>query len=307
MNILVTGGAGFIASHIVNAYIKDGHNVVVIDNLSSGRKEHLDARAIFYHMDIQDDRMEEILKTEKIEVINHHAAQMSVQASLKDPIFDANSNIIGTLLLIQKAVKLRIKKFIFASTGGALYENLDMYPVKEEHSCKPDSPYGISKMCVEHYLRFFEENSDLEPLIFRYSNIYGPRQNPHGEAGVVAIFCNRLKNDQPLVINGDGEQTRDFLFIEDVVKANLIGLSPDCSGTFNIGTGKELSINSITDALIQLSEKDVIPKHGPEKQGEQKRSAIDAVKFQNKFNWKVESSLEEGLLKTLEYFSDDKI
>ena len=306
MNILVTGGAGFIASHIVNAYIKEGHQVVVVDDLSTGKRENIDPKAIFYDMDIRDDRVEEILESKKIDVINHHAAQMSVQVSVKDPVSDANSNIIGTLLLIQKAVKLRIKRFIFASTGGALYENLGTYPVNEEHSCKPDSPYGISKMSVEHYLGYFEDNLQLEPLIFRYSNIFGPRQNPDGEAGVIAIFCNKLKNEELLVINGDGEQTRDFLFIDDVVKANLIGLSPNCSGTYNIGTGKEISVNSMTDALIRLSEKDVIPQYGPEKTGEQKRSAIDAVKFQNKFNWKAESSLEEGLLKTLEYFSDDK-
>jgi UDP-glucose 4-epimerase len=306
MNILVTGGAGFIGSHIVNAYIQNGHHVVVIDDLSTGQKKYVDPKAIFYHMDIRDEKVEEVLKTEKIEVINHHAAQMSVQASVKDPIFDANSNIIGTLLLIQKAVKLRIKKFIFSSTGGALYENLGVYPVKEEHSCRPDSPYGISKMCVENYLGYFKENLELEPLIFRYSNIFGPRQNPHGEAGVVAIFSNKLKNEEPLVINGDGEQTRDFLFIEDVVKANLIGLSPDCSGTYNIGTGQEVTINSMTNSLIQLSEKKVTPQHGPEKPGEQKRSAIDANKFQSKFNWRAESSLEDGLLKTLKYFSDEK-
>ncbi|MGV7220197.1 MAG: NAD-dependent epimerase/dehydratase family protein [Nitrospinales bacterium] len=306
MNILVTGGAGFIASHIVNSYIQNGHHVVVIDDLSTGQRQHLDPKAIFYEMDIRDDKIEEILKTEKIELINHHAAQMSVQASVKDPVFDANSNIIGTLLLIQKAVELRIKKFIFASTGGALYENLGLYPSMEEHSCKPDSPYGISKMCVENYLDYYRENSELEPLIFRYSNIFGPRQNPLGEAGVVAIFCNGLKNEDPLVINGDGDQTRDFLFIEDVVKANLIGLSPDCSGTYNIGTGKEVTINSITDSLIKLSGRDVIPQHGPKKSGEQRRSVIDSKKFQNKYNWRVESSLEDGLQKTLKYFSDDK-
>jgi UDP-glucose 4-epimerase len=302
MNILVTGGAGFIASHIVNAYIQNGHHVVVIDDLSTGQKQNVDPKAIFYEMDIGDDKVEEILKTEKIDVINHHAAQMSVQASVKDPVFDANSNIIGTLLLIKKAVELRIKKFIFSSTGGALYENLGLYPSKEEHSCKPDSPYGISKVCVENYLGYFKNNSELEPLIFRYSNIFGPRQNPHGEAGVVAIFCNSLKNEEPLIINGDGEQTRDFLFVDDVVKANLIGLSPDCTGTFNIGTGKEISINSITNSLIKLSGKDVIPQHGPEKQGEQRRSAIDAGKFQSEYGWNANSSLEDGLQKTLNYF-----
>jgi len=307
LNVLVTGGAGFIASHIVKAYIKEGHRVTVLDDLSTGKREFVDPNAIFYQMDVRADEVEEILVKEKIDVISHHAAQMSVQISVKDPVTDANSNIIGTLLLIQKAVKLRIRKFIFASTGGALYGEQDFFPAHEEHPCKPVSPYGISKMCVEHYLRFFVANSDLEPLIFRYSNIFGPRQNPHGEAGVVAIFCHRLNQGKPPIINGSGEQTRDYLFIDDLVQANLIALSPDCSGTYNLGTGREVSVNTLTKTLIQKSGNDINPQYGPERSGEQMRSVIDANKFRKRFGWKIKCSLEQGLIKTLKYFSDEKI
>ncbi len=306
MNILVTGGAGFIASHIVNAYIKAGHRVAVLDDLSTGKREFVDPEATFYHMDVGADAVEEILEKEKINVISHHAAQMSVQVSVKNPVADANSNIIGTLQLIQKAVKFQINKFIFASTGGALYGEQDFFPANEELPCEPESPYGISKMCVEHYLRYFSKNSDLQPLIFRYSNIFGPRQNPHGEAGVIGIFCHRLNQGKPPVINGSGEQTRDYLYIDDLVRANLIALSPDCSGTYNLGTGREISVNELTKSLIRLSGSDIKPQFGPEKTGEQKRSVLDADKFRKKFQWKPECSFEEGLKKTMGYFSSEK-
>ena len=306
MNILVTGGAGFIGSHIADAYIRAGHRVVVLDDLSTGKIEFVDPKAAFYQMDVGADEVAEILEKEEVDVINHHAAQISVQASVKDPVADANANIIGTLQLIQKAVKFGVSKFIFASTGGALYGEQDFFPATEESRCEPESPYGISKMCVEHYLRFFAANSGLQPLIFRYSNVFGPRQNPHGEAGVIAIFCHRLNRGKPPVINGSGEQTRDYLFIEDLVRANLIALAPGCSGTYNLGTGREISVNALAKTLIHQSGVDIKPQFGPEKPGEQKRSVLDSGKFQKKFGWKPEFSFEEGLVKTVRYFSGEK-
>lgn len=306
MNILVTGGAGFIASHIVNAYIKEGHRVAVVDDLSFGKQEFVDPKAAFYHMDIRDEKIAEILERENIEVINHHAAQVSVQTSVKDPVADANINIISTLQLIQKAVDFGVKKFIFASTGGAIYGEQEYFPADENHPCKPESPYAISKLSVEHYLRFFEANSDLKPVIFRYSNIFGPRQNPHGEAGVVAIFCSMLVQGKRPVINGDGEQTRDFLYVEDLVPANLIALLPECVGTYNLGTGMESSVNSLTEILIGRSGNNLSAQHGPGKPGEQKRSAIDFKKFASEFGWKPVVPLKEGLIKTFDYFANEK-
>lgn len=304
MNILVTGGAGFIASHIVNAYIDAGHNVTVIDNLSSGEMRFLNPKAKFYEMDILDPDVHDILKAEKIKAINHHAAQISVSDSLKDPIFDANSNIIGTLQLVQSAVSLNIEKFIFASTGGAMYGEQIHYPASEEHPCHPLSPYGISKLSAENYLRFFNEQYKLSTTVLRYSNVFGPHQNPHGEAGVVAIFCQKLIEDQKPVITGDGEQTRDFISVRDVVRANVIALDPDCVGTYNVGTGKETSVNTMTECLLGISGKNISSEHGSARNGEQRRSVIGYKKFNAEFGWKPEFSLEQGLIETYDFFQN---
>jgi UDP-glucose 4-epimerase len=222
MKILVTGGAGFIGSHIVNAYIDGGHDVIVIDNLSSGEMKLVNPKAKFYNLDIHSPKVKTILEREKITVINHHAAQISVSASVSDPLFDANSNIIGTLQLLQNAVSCGVEKFIFASTGGAMYGEQKTFPANEEHPCQPLSPYAISKLCAEKYINYFGTHYDLNTAVLRYSNVYGPHQNPHGEAGVVAIFCERLLKGQQPIINGDGEQTRDFVYVQDIVKANII-------------------------------------------------------------------------------------
>lgn len=251
MNILVTGGAGFIGSQVADAYIEHDHRVVIIDNLSTGQKEFINSKAVFYEADITDPSVAEIIKNENIQVINHHAAQISVHDSVKDPIADAKSNIIGTLQLLQHTVSSGVGKFIFASTGGAIYGEQDYFPADEEHPLKPTSPYGLSKLSVEGYLRFYQEQYGLSTTVLRYGNVFGPRQNPHGEAGVVAIFCNRLLKDQAPVINGDGEQTRDYVFVGDVVRANVMALRPDCSGIFNVGTGREATVNELTRSLLQ--------------------------------------------------------
>ena len=304
MNILVTGGAGFIGSHIVNAYIAAGHHVTVIDNLSSGQLRFLNPKAKFYEMDILDPKVSEVLKSEKINAINHHAAQISVSESVTDPLFDANSNIIGTLQLLQSAVSLKIEKFIFASTGGAMYGEQIYFPASENHPCEPLSPYGISKLCAENYLRFFNTQYGLSTTVLRYSNVFGPHQNPHGEAGVVAIFCEKLVKDQKPVVCGDGEQTRDFISVRDIAQANLIALDRTCTGTFNVGTGKETSINSLTKCLLGVSGKNISADHGPARKGEQRRSVIDYKKFHDGFGWKPEVSLEQGLVETYDFFQN---
>lgn len=303
MNILVTGGAGFIGSHVVDAYIEAGHRVIVVDDLSTGNRDFVNPKATFYELGIQEPGIKKIFEKEKIGFINHHAAQSSVNLSVKEPTFDAQMNIIGSLHLLQNAVSFGVRKFLFASTGGAIYGDQEPIPASEEHPCEPVSPYGIAKLCLENYLQFYQKEYNLSALTLRYSNVYGPRQNPHGEAGVVAIFCNRLLHNQSPVIYGDGKQTRDFISIRDVVHANLIGLENFQEGIYNIGTGKETSVNSLTQRLLQVSGKIFDFKYEPPRKGEPRRSAIDSQKFQKRFGWKPSQSLEEGLLETYESFA----
>ncbi|CUS96861.1 UDP-glucose 4-epimerase [Candidatus Kryptobacter tengchongensis] len=304
MNILVTGGAGFIGSHVVDSYIELGHNVIVVDNLSSGSLENLNPKAKFYHLDIRDDKVEEIFKSEKIDIVNHHAAQMDVRKSVEDPIYDADVNIIGSLKLLQFSIKYGVKKFIFASTGGAIYGEQDYFPADEEHPTRPLSPYGVAKLTVEKYLYFYKEVHGLNYVILRYANIYGPRQNPHGEAGVVAIFTSKmLKGEQP-IINGDGFQTRDYTYVGDVVKANLLALNYDKSDVFNIGTGIETDVNTLFRKLKELTGANCDEVHGPPKPGEQRRSVISYEKVYRTLGWKPEISLDEGLKLTVEFFKN---
>jgi UDP-glucose 4-epimerase len=304
VNILVTGGAGFIGSHIVNTYIKSGHCVTVIDNLSSGRLQFLNPKAKFYEIDILDPKITEVIKSEKINAINHHAAKISVSESIINPLFDANSNIMGTLQLLQCAVSLGVKKFIFASTGGAVYGEQVYFPANEDHPCQPLSPYGISKLSAENYLKFYNEQFGLSTTVLRYSNVFGPHQNPQGEAGVVAIFCERLIKDQKLVICGDGEQTRDFISVRDIAQANLIALDGSCTGTFNVATGKETSINSLAKCLLEVADKKFLSDHVSARQGDQRRSVIDYKKFYKSFGWQPKVSLEQGLVETYSFFQN---
>lgn len=304
MKILVTGGAGFIGSHVVDAYLELGHEVVVVDNLSSGSIENLNPKAKFYKMDIRDSDIEDLFKNEKPDVVNHHAAQMDVRKSVEDPIYDADVNIIGSLNLLQNCVRYGVKKFIFASTGGAIYGEQDYFPADEDHPTRPLSPYGVAKLAVEKYLYFYKEVYALNYVVLRYANIYGPRQNPHGEAGVVAIFTSKmLKGEQP-VINGDGFQTRDYTFVGDVVRANVLALSYDKSDIFNIGTGIETDVNTLFHKLKRLTGANCDEFHGPAKPGEQRRSVISYEKIYKTLGWKPMTSLDDGLRLTVEFFKN---
>jgi UDP-glucose 4-epimerase len=307
VNILVTGGAGFIGSHIVNTYIEAGHSVTVIDNLSSGKLQYLNSKAKFFEMDILDPKISEILKNEQVNVINHHAAQVSVSRSFTDPLFDANSNIIGTLQLLQSAVSLGVKKFIFASTGGAVYGEQINFPAREDHPCRPLNPYGLSKLSAESYLRVFNKQFGLSTTALRYSNVFGPYQNTHGEAGVVATFCERLISDQNPIIHGDGKQTRDFVSVSDIAQANLIALDRSCTGVFNVATGKETSINSLAKILLEVSAKKAFAQYGPPRQGDQSRSVISYKKLNESFGWRPKISLEQGLVETYQFFQSYSI
>lgn len=306
MNILVTGGAGFIASHIVDALIEQGHNVSIIDKLTTGRIENINPKAKFYKIDIRDD-LTQIFEENNFDLINHHAAQIDVRRSVNDPIYDAQVNIIGTLNLLQNAVKFGVQKIMFASTGGAVYGEQDYFPADENHKQQPLSPYGISKLAIEKYLYFYKEVHGLRYTILRYANIYGPRQNPLGEAGVVCIFLDKILAGNQPIINGDGTQTRDYVFVKDVVKANLITLNEEDSEIYNVGTGIETSVNELFNLINEIFDFCIKEVHGPAKPGEQKRSVITSEKLFKKFGWKPSTTLKEGLKQTIDYYKALKV
>ena len=306
MKILVTGGAGFIGSQIADAFISSGHNVCIIDNLSTGTKENINPKAAFYEIDITDKDIIRIFEKEKFDVVSHQAAQIDVRKSVADPVFDANTNILGTLNLLQACVKTGVKKFMFASTGGAIYGEQDYFPADELHPTRPVSPYGITKLTIEKYLFYYHIQYKLNYTVLRYANVYGPRQNPFGEAGVVAIFANKLLQKEQPVINGAGEQTRDYVFVGDVVKANIKTLEDKDSTIYNVGTGIETNVNQIFKQLNKITGNHAKEKHGPQAKGEQMRSVITSDKLFSKFNWKPVTNLEEGLSKTVEFFKTKK-
>lgn len=306
MKILVTGGAGFIASHIVDAYIDLGFDVVVLDNLSSGKKKFVNHQAKFYQDDLLNfDRIKKILLSEKPDIINHHAAQISVRDSVNNPINDANVNILGFINLLEAAKEIKIKKIIFASSGGAIYGDAKILPTSESYQpLIPLSPYGISKLTSEFYLNYYYHVYKIPFIALRYSNVYGPRQNPHGEAGVVAIFSLKLLNGIASVINGDGRQTRDYIYVEDIVCANINAVKSEFIGAVNIATSIETDVNKLYQLLKTLSKINIEAKFGSAKQGEQLRSSLD-ISYANKvlFNWRPKTNLQTGLKKTIDYFS----
>jgi UDP-glucose 4-epimerase len=302
MKIAITGGAGFIASHIADAYIADGHEVHIIDNLSSGSLENINPKAVFHHLDINDEEIFGIFKRESFDLLNHHAAQMDVRYSVANPKEDAKINIIGGLNLYEAANQTGIKKIILASTGGAIYGEQDYFPADEEHPTRPCSPYGIAKLTNEKYLYYYKEVYGLNYAVLRYANIYGPRQSAKGEAGVVSIFCNKLLKGEQAIINGDGKNSRDYVFVSDVVKANIFALRDDFGGIYNIGTEIETDVNYIYDELRKLTNSSFDQVHGAAKAGEQRRSVITSNKFFNEFAWKPSVQFDEGLKQTVEYF-----
>lgn len=302
MKILVTGGAGFIASHVTDAYVEQGHEVVVIDNLSTGLKANVNSQARFVEMDIQDKGIFDLFEKEKFDVVNHHAAQMDIRLSVKDPTFDARNNILGTINLAEAAVRNDVKKFIFISSGGAIYGEQDYFPADEIHPTRPLSPYGIAKLTGEKYLYYYNKTYNLNFVSLRYANIYGPRQNPHGEAGVIAIFCSKLFKNETPIINGDGKQTRDYVFVADVVQANVNALNYNKSDYFNIGTGIETDENELFYFLNRFTGDKVEEKHGSAKPGEQLRSVLNNKKAKELLNWQPTVQLEDGLKKTVGFF-----
>ena len=304
MNVLVTGGAGFIASHVTDKFIEQGHNVVIVDNLSTGREENLNRDAKFYKLDIYSDNLDIVFDENNIDVISHHAAQIDVRKSVENPAFDAQMNIIGSINIFQQALKKNIKKIIFASTGGAIYGEQDYFPADEKHDTRPLSPYGIAKLSIEKYLFFYKMVYGIDYVVLRYGNVYGPRQNPHGEAGVVSIFCEKILSCSQPVINGTGTQTRDYIYVGDVVEANLKALDFNGSEIFNVGTSKENDVNIIFRRVNEYYGNKFEEKHGPAKKGEQMRSVIDNSKAKDLLGWEPKVDLAEGLSLTCKWFEE---
>ncbi len=304
MKVLVTGGAGFIGSQTVDRLVLEGHEVVVVDNLSTGKRRNINRAARFYKIDIQNKRLERVFRNERPSVVMHLAAQMDVRKSVEDPILDAQVNVLGTLNLLQQAVKYGARKVIFSSSGGAIYGEQEVFPASETHVTQPLSPYGLSKFCGEQYLSYYQRVGGIQVVNLRYANVYGPRQDPYGEAGVVAIFIQKLLNGEQAIINGNGRQTRDFVFVDDVVEANLSVMGQQIEGTYNVGTGQETSINDLFRILVEQIGSTCKEIHGPAKQGEQARSVIDSTKLRHELAWEPRVELPEGLKRTVSYFRE---
>jgi UDP-glucose 4-epimerase len=302
MKILVTGGAGFIGSHVVDAYLEQGHEVLVVDDLSTGKKENIHPRARFYHLDIRDNALEKVFAAEKPDIVNHHAAKVSVRESMVQPLLYADVNILGSLNLLELSRKYGVKKFIYISTGGALYGEPQYLPADEHHPIQPLDPYGASKACFEYYLPLYRHNYGLSFTVLRYGNVYGPRQDPYGEAGVVAIFTGQMLRGEQAVINGSGEQERDFVYVGDVAQANILALDRGDGEFYNIGTSVGTSVNEIFARLKSATGYAKPPVHGPPKAGEVFKVYLNIDKAKRELGWQPVVTLEEGLRRTVEYF-----
>jgi UDP-glucose 4-epimerase len=301
MKILVTGGAGFIGSHVVDMFLAEGHAVVVVDDLSTGRPENVNPRAKLYQMDIRSPELAQVFEAERPEIVDHHAAKANVRESVEKPALYADVNIIGSLNLLECAHRYGVRKFIYISTGGAEYGEPDYLPVDEAHPIRPLCPYGVSKHTVEHYLYIYHRLHGLDYTTLRYANVYGPRQDPYGEAGVVAIFAQRMLSGRQAVINGAGDQERDF--VEDYARANVLALTKGNCGTFNLASGRGTSINEIFRAVARLTRYQLPENHGPAKPGEVFRIYLSAELARRELDWAPRVGLEDGLQRTLAYFA----
>jgi UDP-glucose 4-epimerase len=306
MRILITGGAGFIGSTLADACLAQGHDVAIVDDFSSGSEANVPEAARLYRVDIRTPELHEVLATEQPELVSHHAAQVSVKRSVDDPAHDAEVNVLGTLNVLEAARRHGVRRLVFASTGGAIYGEPDGPRADEDHPRRPQSPYAIAKLAAEHYLEGYRR-AGLETVVLRYANVYGPRQDPHGEAGVVAIFIERILAGLPPTIFGDGEQVRDFVYVDDVVRANLLAneaaLTSAGPAVFNVGTGRATSVNALWAALAALVQPEVSPHREPARTGDLLRSVLDVTRARTALGWEPEVDVVQGLARTWEWFA----
>ncbi|RAV13823.1 NAD-dependent epimerase/dehydratase family protein [Paenibacillus contaminans] len=305
MRILVTGGAGFIASHLTDALVELGHEVAIVDNMSSGKKEFINWKADFYKLDITDQTLERVFQEKKPQIIYHHAAQIDVQHSLRDPVHDANVNILGTIAILELSRKYGVQKIIYASSA-AVYGPPDALPVDESHPVRPLSYYGISKHTPEHYIQAYANLYGLDYTILRYANAYGIRQDPKGEGGVISIFLDKLLNGQTAVIYGDGEQTRDFVYVKDIVAANIAAMTRGSRGLFNISRNEQTSVNELLSIMNEILGINAIPRYAPERPADIVHSRLNNEAAIRELLWKPEFSVRQGLLETCTYYAAQK-
>ncbi len=304
MKILFTGGAGFIGSNVVDALIDLGHEVIVVDNLSTGFKRNVNSGAKFYKLSIGDKSLSAIFERERPEVVNHHAAQIDVRKSGDDPVADAEDNILGSLNLITNCVQFGVKRIIYASTGGAIYGDPEYIPADEKHPVNPIAQYGVSKHTVEHYLYLYQRLHGLDYVILRYANVYGPRQNPFGEAGVVAIFATQMLTGRQPTIFGPGDKTRDYVHVSDVTAANILAFERGTNTILNIGTGVETSDQEVFDTLADALDYDVEPHNAEVRKGEVYRIALECSRARQELGWSPVLSFKEGIAGTAEYYRE---
>ena len=306
MRIIVTGGAGFVASHIVDADITAGHKVIVVDNLSTGKRGNVHPEARLVEMDVSDPGLVDLFCTEKPDLVNHHAANASVSRSVREPLFDASQNVLGTLNVLEAASQADVGKVIYISSGGAMYGTVEYLPMDEDHPANPVSPYALSKYTGERYVQLYGKVYGLRWTSLRYANVYGPRQDPYGEAGVVAIFCQNLQDGVVPEIHWDGEQSRDFVYVGDCAYANLLALEGGDGQAYNVGTGIGTSINTLFHTLMDIAGQDLTPRRGPRRPGDARYSYLDCGKIERELGWQARASLREGLERTWDHFTQPR-
>lgn len=307
MKILVTGGAGFIGSHVVDQFIEAGHDVVVVDNLSTGREKNLNPKARFYRVDIRDPELRKVFEIEKPEVVDHHAAQMNVRRSVADPIYDADVNVRGSVHLLELCREYGVRKIIYISSGGAVYGEPIYLPCDEEHPVRPLCPYGLTKYAFELYLYIYQQNYGIDYTVFRYPNVYGPRQDPLGEAGVIAIFTGQMLRGKPVTIYGTGDQVRDYVHVYDCARANMLALESGSGRVYNLGSGKGTTVNELFQRLKAITGYSGMPNYAPAKLGETFKIYLNAQRAKEELGWVPTISLEEGLRNTVEYTKRSEI